>query len=101
MSSLNPEEQKGLFRDIALDDWYAHVLIEYDRERVSHFKLLETIQMTGVRVIETHDLRPGQERNREIPLKFDAEDVREVILSLTKYPLMNVTGCNSKNRSSL
>ncbi len=101
MSSLNPEEQKVLFRDIPLDDGYAHVLIEYDRESVSFPNLLETIELTGARVIETRDLRPGRERNRVILLKLDIEDVREVILSLSKYPLMNVTGYNSKNRSIL
>jgi hypothetical protein len=101
MSSLNTEERKGLFLDIPLDEGYAHVLIEYDRERVSLPKLLETIEMTGARVIETRDLRPGKERNRAILLKLDAEDVREVILNLSKYPLVNVTGYNSKNRSRL
>ena len=101
MNSLNPEKQKGLFRDIPLDDGYAHVLIEYDRERVSLLNLLEVIEMTGARVIETRDLPPRQERNRVILFKLDVQDVREVILSLSKFPLINVTGYNSKNRSIL
>ena len=39
MSSLNSEEHKGLFLDIILDGGYAHVLIEYDQERISFHTL--------------------------------------------------------------
>ncbi len=97
MRSLNhPAEPNGLFRDIPLDDGYAHVLIEYDQESISLPQLRETIELTGVRVIETQDLLGGPERGRLVLFKLNIEDVREVMLSLSKYPLINVTGYNSK-----
>jgi hypothetical protein len=97
MSSLNhPGEHKVLFRDIPLDDGYAHLLIEYDPESVSLPRLQETIELAGVRVIEAQDLSGGREKGRLVLFKLNVEDVREVILSLSKYPLISVTGYNSK-----
>ena len=97
MSSLNRAgERKPLFRDIPLEEGYACVLIEYDRETISLTKLRETIELTGTRVIETRDLPEAREENRLVLFKLNAEDVREVVLSLSKHPLINVTGYNSK-----
>ncbi len=97
MSSLNHASQrKPLFRDIPLEEGYACVLIEYDRESISLIKLRETIELTGTLVIETRDLPGGREENSLVLFKLNAEDVREVILSLSKYPLIHVTGYNSK-----
>jgi hypothetical protein len=97
MRSLNhPDEHKVPFRDIPLDGGYAHLLIEYDRESVSLPTLQETIELAGVRVIETQDFSGGREKGRLVLFTINVEDVREVILSLSKYPLINVTGYNSK-----
>lgn len=96
MSSTLPETPDGYLRDIHLDEGYAHIVIEYDQERVSFSELLETIEMTGTQVLETKELRPGPDQNRSILFKLDIQDVRDVMLSLSKHPLMNVTGYNSK-----
>ncbi len=97
MSSLDcAVDRKGFFREVSLDDGYAHVLIEYDRESVPLTELREAIESTGTRVIETRDLPGGLEKSRVVLFRLDVEDVREVILSLSKYPLIHVTGYNSK-----
>ncbi len=97
MSSLNHAGQrKPLFRDIPLEEGHACVLIEYDRKSISLTKLRETIELTGTLVIEARDLSGGREKNSLVLFKLNAEDVREVVLSLSKHPLINVTGYNSK-----
>lgn len=96
MSSTLPETPDGYLRNIPLDEGYAYIVIEYDRERVSFSELFETIKMTGTQILETKELRAGTDRNRSILFKLDIQDVRDVMLSLSKHPLMNVTGYNSK-----
>ena len=100
MSSILPETPEGHFRNIPLDEGYAHIVIEYDQDRVSFSELLETIRMTGTQVLETQELRAGPDQNRSILFKLDIQDVRDVMLSLSKHPLMNVTGYNSKTNTN-
>jgi len=101
MSLTRHEKAEGYLRDIPLDEDHAHIVIEYDHERVSFSELFETIEMTGTHVLETKELRAGRDRNRLILFKLDVQDVRDVMLSLSKHPLRNVTGYNSKTRNNL
>jgi hypothetical protein len=96
MNLSRHEKAEGNIRDIPLEEGYAHIVIEYDQERVSFSELLETIKSTGTQVLETKELRAGPDQNRSVLFKLDIQDVRDVMLSLSKHPLMNVTGYNSK-----
>ncbi len=95
MSLSRHEKADGNLRDIPLEEGYAHIVIEYDQERVSFSELFETIELTGTHVLETKELRAGPDQNRSILFKLDVQDVRDVMLSLSRHPLMNVTGYNS------
>lgn len=96
MNSVNPEELKDLLRGITLDDEYAHILIEYDQGEISLDQLVESIEITGTQVLKTTELQVGPRGRKSILIKLDVQDVREAILNLSKYPLINVMGYNSK-----
>jgi hypothetical protein len=100
MNSTLPEIPDDHLRNIHLEEGYAYIVIEYDQQTVSFPELFETIELTGTRVLETKELRAGTDQNRSILFKLDIQDVRDVMLSLSKHPLMNVTGYNSKSNTN-
>lgn len=100
MNSVNHKELKDLLRDITLNDMYAHIFIEYDQGKISLNQLIELIEINGTQVLEITELQVGPRGRKSILLKLDAQDVREVILNLSKYPLINLMGYNSKTKTN-
>ncbi len=100
MKSVNAKEAKDVSPDIQLDDRHAHVLIEYDPKITSLEELTKTIEITGTKVLQSTELQTGSTKNKSTLFKLDNQDVKEIILSLSKYPLIGVTGYNSKTTLS-
>jgi hypothetical protein len=100
MKSVNAREEKGLSPDIQLDDRHAHILIEYDSKITSLEELTKTIELTGTKVLQTTELQTELTKSKSILFKLDKQDVKEIILNLSKYPLIGVTGYNSKTKLS-
>jgi len=98
MNSVNCKEFKDLLQGIPLDDNYAHIIIEYDQGEISLNQFVESIKMNGTQVLETTELQVGQTGKKSILLKLGGQDTREVILNLSKYPLIKAMGYNSKTK---
>jgi hypothetical protein len=96
MKSVNIWEEKDLSPDIQLDDQHAHILIKYDSKITSLEELIKTIELTGTKVLQITELQTKSPKNKSTLFKLESQDVKEIILNLSKYPLIGVTGYNSK-----
>ena len=96
MKSANLEGADNSVKDVPLSDEGAHILIEYDQSEISLHCLTETIEMAGVKILEIITLREEPEGKKSILIKLGTREVRNVILNLSKHPLIRVKGYNSK-----
>jgi hypothetical protein len=99
MDPRNPDRSNDLLRDIRLDDEHAHILMEYDERATPLSHLMETIEAAATTVVDIVLLRDTPATPKAVLVTLDTRDIRSVILSLAKYPLVNIEGYDSKARS--
>ena len=96
MKSSAPEEINDPLKDINVDDEYSYVFVEYDHSEVSFNSIIETIHLIGAHILDSIILREEPRGTKSILFKLDVQDVREVILNLSKHKLLTIKGYNSK-----
>jgi hypothetical protein len=96
MAPRNPDRSNHLLRDIRLDDEHAHLLMEYDERATPLAHLMGTIEAAATRVVDVVLLREAPADTKAVLVTLDTRDIRSVILSLAKYPLINIEGYDSK-----
>jgi hypothetical protein len=98
--SFASEDLDGFLKGPAFDDRYGHVLIRYDQQAVTLRSLKETIRETGAEILVTRKVSKGPGTERTVLMKLSNEDVRLVILRLTRHQLIEVEGYNGKKQVS-
>ena len=97
MDARNPDRSNDLLRDIRLDDEHAHILMEYDERASPLSDLMETIEGAATVVVDVVVIRDTPANPKAVLVTLDTQDIRSVILSLAKYPLINIEGYDSKS----
>lgn len=98
MKSANYEGFNDPIRNIPLDDEYAYIFVEHDQSAIPVHRLIEKIEMTGAKIIDSIPIREGRGGNRFVLFKLNIQDVREIVLDLSSLPLIRVQGYNSKSK---
>ena len=96
MKPSNSDEPEYPFGDALLDDEYSHVFVEYDQDSMPLSRMIETIEITGARIVNTVIVRDEPKWKKAVLFKLDSQDVRDIILNLSKYPLIRIKGYNAR-----
>jgi hypothetical protein len=99
MESGNSKELVTPKRDVSLHDERAQIFIEYDKSMTPLHCLVEAIEMAGANIFEIITLSEEPKGKKSIAIKLDIQDVRNVILGVSKYPLTKIEGYNSRLNS--
>jgi hypothetical protein len=81
------------------DDQYAHIFVKYDERMTSLDQLKERIRLTRANILKIKKLNEGSKGEKYIQFTIDIQDVREVVLNLSCYPLISIEGFNPKPKS--
>ena len=96
MKNQNSKPESDFYHNLPLDDEHCHILIDFDEKVVTFHRLKETIEMTGAAILEIITLREDPEGNKSILIRLETQDVRNVVLTVSKFPLNRIQGYNSK-----